>query len=93
MEFFDPTGSQAITREFVRAPRFDSLQGLTCTILDNGKMNSDRLLTFIAEFLEKEHGVRFQKLVKKMRATTPATDVELNEAISGADFVLAGVGD
>lgn len=93
MDYFDPTGGQSVAQEFKRAERFDKLEGLTCNILDNGKMNSDKLLTFIAELLEKEHGVRFNKLVKKERATTPATDKEMNEAINGVDFILAGVGD
>jgi hypothetical protein len=93
LQFYDPTGGRQKSVQFAMATRFVELQGLRCNILNNGKQNSDKLLSMIAELLKERYGVIVNRMVKKSKASMQATEEELGDAVKGADFVLTGTGD
>jgi hypothetical protein len=93
IQFFDPTGSGQESAQFAMAARFEVLQGLRCNILNNGKQNSDKLLSMVADLLKERYGVIMNRMVKKWKANAQATEDDLTKAVAGADFVLTGVGD
>lgn len=93
MQFFDPTGRRQESAQFAMAARFGELQGLRCSILDNGKQNSDKLLSMIAGLLKEKYGVTVNQTVRKWKASAQATEDDLTKAVANADFVLTGVGD
>ena len=92
MELFDPRG-RGRKQKFKLVERFENLNGLTFNILNSNKKYSDDFLYYLVELLEEEYGARFKKMINKEKPTTPASEEKLSEAISGVDFILAGVGD
>jgi len=93
LEFFDPTGGQPAVEQLKPAARITDFTGLTCSILDNGKQNSDLLLSMVGEKFARQFGVTVAQKVRKKVGSAPAKTAELDEAVTGVDFVLVGTGD
>jgi hypothetical protein len=74
------------------APALASLNGAVVGMIDNAKIGTERLFDFIEEILRKEHGVREVIRRRKPDASRPVPSAMLAE-VSGADAVLAAIGD
>jgi len=92
MELFDPTiGHQ---REAIAyAPRPGSLKGLRVGLVENTKFNSDKLLLKIADRLKARYGTTMVKMARKKSSGSAVYDHDVAEFKTGADVVIAGVGD
>ena len=74
------------------APALQKLDGAVVGMLDNAKIGTERFFDFVAEILEREHGVREFIRRRKPDATRPVTKEMLAE-LAGADAVIAAIGD
>ena len=91
LEVLDPRLSAE--GEAVRpAPALRDLDGAVVGLLDNAKIGTERFFDFVAEILQKEHGVRELIRRRKPDTTRPAPTALLAE-MSGADAILSGIGD
>lgn len=92
VHIYDPT-TEASGRRIEYAPRPRSIAGLRIGLIDNTKHNSDQLLLRIAGILEREHGAR-SHLIRRKKSAGSAPHAEIVEDCkSGADAIVAGVGD
>ena len=91
-ELLDPTAEVA-PQALTCAPRVASLQGKRVALVDNTKLNSDRLLQTIGEILKAEHGVAETRLWRKRNASVPVDEAALAEIRQTCDVSIAGVGD
>jgi len=92
-EVFDPTLSSADESAISYAPRPERLEGLRVGLVENTKMNSDVILTRLAERLRERYGMELVHMARK-----PSSGHSVDEEMIGtfkekADFVVAGVGD
>ena len=69
-----------------------SLDGQLIGVLDNGKVNSDRILQYAAEILRERYHVRELLWRRKHDFSRPAPAALLAE-LSACDAIIAGVGD
>lgn len=92
IEIHDPTYEPPVQRTAF-APRPASLQGLRIGLVDNAKVNSDKLLLHIAAVLEQEHGARSHMIRRKRNPAVPVHAELIAEFRAGADVVVAGIGD
>ena len=74
------------------APALKSLEGAVIGMIDNAKINTDKLFDHIADILKKDHGVREVMRVRKPDATKPVPP-QLLATLAGADAILAATGD
>ncbi len=76
------------------AARPDTLVGKRVGLVENGKYNSDKLLSELAEVLNDQFGLAATQMWHKSspaRGVTPEQMAEMKAA--GIDFVIAGIGD
>lgn len=73
--------------------RLDSLEGTTIALLENSKLNSAKLLDYIAEILQRDYGVREVIRRGKRSASFPAPDEMYRELVATAHAVVTGIGD
>ncbi len=92
IEILDPT-YEAPNQRIAYAQRPTSLQGMRIGLVDNTKVNSDRLLLRIAGILESEHGAQAHVLRRKKSPSVPAHAELVAEMRGQCDVVLAGIGD
>lgn len=74
------------------APALKTLEGAVVGMIDNAKINTDKLFDHIADILKTNYGVREFLRVRKPDATKPVPP-EMLARISGADAILAATGD
>lgn len=74
------------------APALKSLEGSVVGMIDNAKINTDKLFDHIADILKKDHGVREVMRVRKPDATKPVPP-QMLATLAGADAILAATGD
>jgi hypothetical protein len=74
------------------APALKSLEGAVIGMIDNAKINTDKLFDAIADILKTKHGAREFLRVRKPDATKPVPP-DMLASISGADAILAATGD
>lgn len=74
------------------APPLKSLEGAVIGMIDNAKINTERLFDEIADILRKDYGAREFLRVRKPDATKPVPP-EMLATLAGADAVLAATGD
>ncbi len=75
-----------------RAPPLKSLEGAVIGMIDNAKINTDKLFDHIEAILRKEHGAREFMRVRKPDSSKPVPP-ELLAKLAGADAILAATGD
>ena len=88
----DPTEAGAPSRnaELVDLP--PDLAGVRLGILDNGKPNSDRLLSLLADrFVDR--GAELYGVLRKPSIGRLAPVAMLEELVSACDLIVTGVGD
>ena len=69
-----------------------SLEGQLVGVLDNGKVNSDRILQYAAEILRERYHVREVVWRRKHDFSRPAPAALLAE-LGACDAIIAGIGD
>jgi hypothetical protein len=74
------------------AHRLDSLAGRLVGVLDNGKVNSDRILHHVETLLLEQFRVREVLWRRKHDFSRPAP-VALLAELSACDAVITGIGD
>ena len=74
------------------AAPLETLNGAVIALLDNAKIGTARFYDFVAEILEREHGVREIVRRRKPDASRPATK-DLLAQMSGADALISAIGD
>ena len=74
------------------APALPSLKGAVVGLIDNAKIGTERLYDYLAEMLEKRHGVREVIRRRKPDASRPVPDDMLAQMAS-ADAIISGIGD
>jgi hypothetical protein len=89
---FDPTTTpKEQPLRYVSRPA--TLQGKKVGLVDNTKLNSNKLLLKIGKILEEEYGVQGMLIRRKRNSGVPAHDEILNELSVECDVMIAGVGD
>ena len=91
LRVLDPT-TAADDGGFHPAAPLPSLRGAVVGMVDNAKIGTEKLFDAIAERLKADYGVREFLRVRKPDATKPVPSAML-ASISGADAIIAGVGD
>jgi hypothetical protein len=92
MEILDPT-VEPREQPLTYVPRPESLAGKRIGLVENTKLNSDRLLLKIGEILKQEYGAAETRMWRKHNSSVPAHDEIIHEATRGVDVVVAGIGD
>ena len=92
MEILDPT-TEVATQTIAYAPRPTALEGKRVALIQNTKLNSDRLLEKIGNILKAEYGVADWRMYNKHNASVPAHAEIIDEVKTSADVMVAGIGD
>jgi hypothetical protein len=87
----NPTG-RSDAQPLRAARRLTSLGGVLIGILDNRKVNADRILQLVAQRLQEQHGVREIIWRRKHNFSAPAP-AEMLAELSACDAIITGVGD
>ena len=74
------------------APALASLAGAVVGMIDNAKIGTERFFDHVADILKSEYGVREFIRRRKADATRPVS-AEMLAEMSGADAILAAIGD
>ena len=86
------TTSLSEARPLRAAQRLDSVAGRLVGVLDNGKVNSDRILRQVEAMLLEQFGVREVLWRRKHDFSRPAPAALLGE-LSACDAIITGIGD
>jgi hypothetical protein len=92
MELLDPT-LEVAPQSVTYAPRPLSLRGKRIGLVENTKINSDRLLQKIGDILKAEYGVTETHMWRKQNSSVPAHDQIITELRATCDAMVAGIGD
>ena len=92
IEIFDPTLEPSATPRRT-APRPRTLAGLRVALIDNTKLNSDRLLEKIGARLQSDHGIAGTRRWRKRNASVSVDEAHIEEIRRACDIAIAGVGD
>ena len=92
MQLYAPT-STTPPRKSVRAPALASIDGLRIGILENGKLNAEKMLNEFADLFVQRHGCVVRKLASKKNASAPCPSKTLTEVAPEVDFLITGLGD
>jgi hypothetical protein len=92
-KLLDPTGDGERAADATLAPRLRSVRGLTVGLLDNTKPNAARLLSDVAEELQRAHGLQASIMYTKSYFGTPAEESLIQRILHNCDFAVAGIGD
>ena len=92
VKILDPT-VQPARAESVVAKRVASLDGKVLGLLNNSKVNGDRLLALVREELHARYDVRDVVAMTKAGASTVADDAMLEALASRCDVVVTAIGD
>ena len=79
--------------ESVFAKREPGLDGAVLGLLDNSKVNGDRLLALVREELGARYDFREIVVMTKSGASVPADDAMLDALASRCDVVVTAIGD
>jgi hypothetical protein len=79
-------------RPLVVARRLETLRGALVGVLDNRKVNADRIFQQVAELLCDVHGVREVVWRRKHNFSQPAPTSLIAE-LSACDAIITGIGD
>jgi hypothetical protein len=90
-EFLDPTDSVAVPRK--TAPRLESLEGKTITLLDISKAKGNHLLDRVEELLRERAHPRDVVRRKKPTFARPAPDDLRREILKNSDAVIEALAD
>jgi hypothetical protein len=89
---FNPT-SGPTAKEMLMAKRPDTLKYGVLGIINNGKTNSDTVLTQIANRLQDQYNLKEIVYLKKYSFSHPIREAEAEKLAKQCDFVIAGIGD
>ena len=92
VKILDPTVAPEPT-ESVVAKREAGLDGVVLGLLDNSKVNGDRLLALVREELGARYDLREVVVMTKAGASTVADDAMLDALASRCDVVVTAIGD
>jgi len=92
LQFLDPT-TELVERRIAYAKRPTSLAGLRIGLVDNTKVNADRLLDAIAGILEREHGAKSHMIRRKLTSGSAPHSEIIQDLKAGSDVIVAGIGD
>ena len=87
----NPT-SQSEPRPLQMARRLESLQGTLIGVLDNRKVNADRIFLYVERVLRERYGVREVVWRRKHNFSAPAPAAMIAE-LSACDAIITGIGD
>ncbi len=90
-DFMDPTDSVATARK--TAPRPETLDGKTITLLDIGKAKGEHLLDRVEELLRER--TRPRAIIRKRKPTfaRPAPDELRREVLAESDVLIEALAD
>jgi len=74
------------------APALVTLEGAVIGMIDNAKIGTERFFDHVADMLKADYGVREFIRRRKPDASRPVS-AEMLAEMSGADAVLAAIGD
>ena len=74
------------------ARRLESLEGALIGVLDNGKVNTDRIFQLVERSLREQYGVREVIWRRKHNFSQPAPAALIAE-LSACDAIITGIGD
>jgi hypothetical protein len=74
------------------ALRLESLEGTLIGVLDNGKVNTDRIFQLVERSLREQYGVREVIWRRKHNFSQPAPGMLIAE-LSACDAIITGIGD
>ena len=92
MKILDPTVA-AEPAESALAKREAGLTGKVLGLLDNTKVNGDRLLALVREELGARYELRDVVTMRKAGASTTADETMLDALASRCDVVVTAIGD
>jgi pseudouridine-5'-phosphate glycosidase len=92
LKILDPT-VQPERAESVVAKRVAGLDGKVLGLLNNSKVNGDRLLALVREELLARYDVRDVVAMTKAGASTVADDAMLEALAARCDVVVTAIGD
>ncbi|MCL4534001.1 MAG: hypothetical protein M1370_02445 [Bacteroidetes bacterium] len=75
------------------APRLASLEGISLGLVDNTKDNSDKVLDYIAEILDKDYDFKEVIRHRKKSAGLPPSPEAIADLKQRTQAVITGVGD
>jgi hypothetical protein len=92
VKILDPTVAPE-RAEAVTAKRETSLDGKVLGLLNNSKVNGDRLLALVREELAARYDIRDVVMMTKRGASVTADDAMLEALASRCDVVVTAIGD
>ena len=92
VKILDPT-VQPERADAVSAKRISALDGKVLGLLDNGKVNGDRLLALVRDELGARYDLREVVTMTKRGASVVADDAMIEALASRCDVVVTAIGD
>ena len=89
---YNPTGGPT-AGNMGMAPRIENLQNGVLGVIDNGKTNSDTVLSRIVGNLAKRYSLEEVVTIKKHSVSHAIKDEAAQMLAQKCNFVLAGIGD
>ena len=89
---YNPTGGP-IADKIGMAPRIENLQNGVLGVIDNGKTNSDTVLSRIVANLAERYSLEEVVTVKKHSVSHAIKDEDAHMLAQKCNFILAGIGD
>lgn len=89
---YNPTSGPSL-KELRMATRDKPIQGSVIGLVDNGKKNSDIVIQYIAERLQRKFVLKDVIHYKKTSFSHGLTEKEAGKLAEQCDFVISGVGD
>ena len=92
LQVFNPT-TEAKEKKITYVLRPDSLRNARIGLVENTKLNSDKVLLKIANILEQEYGAQGHTIRRKQASSVPVQEEIITEYKTKCDVVIAGIGD
>ncbi len=92
LSILDPTiGPEPM--EVTMALRLDTLDGKVICLLDNGKLNADKILDLVEKQVAKRYNLAGVVRKQKPNISRGAPQEMLDEIAEECDFAIVGIGD
>ncbi len=92
MQLYDPTSTPPKRKAF-RAPALASLEAKRIGVLENGKINAEKMLRELAGLFVERHGCTVRTVASKSKPSVPAPANTLIKVAQDVDFLITGLGD
>jgi hypothetical protein len=93
LRLVNPRGTELPPGPFALTDRPNGLAGKTLGLLENTKVNSDKVLHELGALLKEKYGLKDVVFLSKHNASLPTKPEVIQQALDQVDVLITGVGD